>query len=297
MNRPTEILSGQQKRIVRKIFLMNGLEMLKKIILIIVWTSAFSLDAGPIGYFRTEKGARIKGEVMYADDVFYYYRRVSNPEEMLTIKIENVPVSFQRIVNSKRLKGEITSPPESIAQEDDEVVEQPYGEWQLQDESDGDLSNHFAILSTKDEQERLVQLFTRYSRDESTGFQKFDIFLVFSDEMMARLRFNQVTYQLNSDEQINERWITAYNSFKAFFSPTSFGFRDKLLKSDDLSFVIIDKAGETRRFSFNVSHFDQVYKDIFEPLIVMHEIPRSKSPGRGAPWLGIGPPKFYYDVP
>jgi hypothetical protein len=276
MNRPTEILSGQQKRIVRKIFLMNGLEMLKKIILIIVWTSAFSLDAGPIGYFRTEKGARIKGEVMYADDVFYYYRRVSNPEEMLTIKIENVPVSFQRIVNSKRLKGEITSPPESIAQEDDEVVEQPYGEWQLQDESDGDLSRPRAILSAKDEQGRTVMLIARYTKREYThNYQGFNVFLNFSDNITA-LSTCQVTYQFNNNEQIIERWVRARNRFEALFSPAPYGFRDKLLESDELSFVIIDKAGETRRFGFNVSHFDQVYKDIFEPLILKYEIPPGK---------------------
>lgn len=76
-----------------------------KIFIFIIWIVAVTAEAGPKGYFRTEKGALIKGEVVYVDEVFYYYRRVSNPDEILTVRIENVPASFRRLVDKKRLEG------------------------------------------------------------------------------------------------------------------------------------------------------------------------------------------------
>ena len=47
---------------------------LKKTFLLLAWLVALSLQAGPKTYFKTETGALVKGEVMYADEVFYYYQ-------------------------------------------------------------------------------------------------------------------------------------------------------------------------------------------------------------------------------
>jgi hypothetical protein len=229
----------------------------KFLLFLIVLTAAVSLQAGPKGYFRTEKGALIKGEVMYVDDAFYYCRRVSNPEEMFTIKIEKVPVSFRRVVNGLRQKGEITTPPKSVAKV--EVVEQPYGEWQLKDYSNqGHRFSHLAILSTKHEQRQTVWLVVRYGH-------RLEVFLKFSDQI-AMTRDWQVTCQFDNDDPMIERWRSSI-SHRALFSPRSSDFRNKLLESDYLSFDINDKEGETYRLRFNVSHFDRVYKDLFESVI------------------------------
>lgn len=242
--------------------------MLKHIFLLAVWAITLSLQAGPKGYFRTEKGALIRGEVLYADNNFYYYRRVSGPDEILTVKIENVPVSFKRIVNNLCLKNEITLPPESIAQK--EGVGRSHGKWQVRDlvDSSGDDHVHwyFATLETKDDRGQVVKLVVRYCYNECNRRSTFDVYLEFDNRITMMPRC-QVTYQFDSEEPIIERWKKSINSSKALFSNDSYNIRDKLFESDDLSFLVNDMTNETRRFNFLVSHFRQVYEDSFEPSI------------------------------
>lgn len=243
-----------------------------------IWYVSLSLQAGPIGYFCTEKGALIRGEVLYADDAFYYYQRVSNPEEILTIKIENVPASFRRIVDALRLKGEISAPPESIAVVQ-KVFEKPYGDWQIKEFEQGNLSWHIATLITEDVQGRAVFLKTRYCEATDYDYRKFDVFLFFSDAVTQALQW-QVTYQFDNEEPVTELWkgvardITALRGSSstafidpALFSPTSFWFSGKLMESDYVNFSINDDEGETRCFRFATSHFDRVYEDVFKPLM------------------------------
>ena len=174
--------------------------------LLMIWSVSLSLQAGPKGYFRTEKGALIRGEVLYADDVFYYYQRISNPEEILTIKIENVPASFRRIVDALLLKGEISTPPESIAVVQNEAVEKPYGEWQLNDNFErGNLSWHIVTLNTEDDQGRTVYLVTRYCEAKDHDYRKFDVLLIFSDTVTMIHKW-QVTYQFDNNEPVTELW-------------------------------------------------------------------------------------------
>ena len=267
-----------------------------RISIFVIWMAIFASGAGPKGYFSTEKGALIKGEVLYADDTFYYYRRVSNPEEILTVRIEDVSASFQRLVDKKRREGSITAPPDSIAREDaaNDVGERPYGEWQIGETSDGDLTRHLAVLSTQDKHGKEVKLIIRFLKKESDGFQEFDVFLVFADKITLMPRW-QVTYQCNDDEPIIERWVRAVNSQEAFFAPAPYGFRDRLLKSDHLSFTVSDSEGDTRRFDFDVSNFDQLYKDTFESLIIVHDTRRPWG-GTRQPWgAGGSPGREYYD--
>lgn len=233
--------------------------MLKNIFLLAVWAITLSVQAGPKGYFRTEKGALVKGEVLYADDNFYYYRRVSNPEEILVVKIENVPVSFTRIVNSLRLKNEITLPPKSIAQ--NEVVGQPalsHGKWRVWDlmDSFGDdhVHWHFAALETKDDQGQIVKFIVRYCHNEYNARPTLDVYLEFDDNITMTSRC-QVTYQFDSKEPIIERWGKATNGSRALFSNDSHKIRDELFESDQLSFTVSDMTNETRPFQLSCGQF------------------------------------------
>ena len=231
-----------------------------------IWATSLSLQAGPKGYFRTEKGALIKGEVLYADDTFYYYQKVSSPEEIRTVKIENVPASFQRTVNALRLKGEIGTPPESIAVVQIEVVEKPYGEWLLEEnvEHDG-LSWHTATLAAVDDFGQTIYLKIRYCEGIDYDYRKFDVLLIFSHTVSFMHRW-QVTYQFDNNEPVTELWRGSI-SHRALFSTTSFAFREKLIESDHLNFVVTDSQGKTRRFRFVVNNFDRVYEDLFKPMI------------------------------
>lgn len=252
--------------------------MLKTVFLLIIGSIALDLQAGPKGYFRSEKGALIHGEVLYADDNFYYYRRISNPDKILTVEIENVPASFQRLVNSLRLKGEIIPPPESIAKRKIyKVSENPYGHWQVKKMPEEDRVNwYYAVLKTNDDQGQNVSLIVRYSYKEPDsnndgydaydGYLTLDIYLLFDQDVIPRNRNYQVTYQFESNAPVTERWTQSANNPKALFSYLPYLMRDKLLEFESVSFKVNDLTGKARHFSFQTGHFEKVYNEFFQLL-------------------------------
>ncbi len=245
--------------------------MFKNIFFLTVSTIVFTVHANPKGYFRTEKGALVRGEVLYADNAFYYYRRASDPDKICTVKVEDVPNSFRRIVDSLRLKGEITAPPDSIVEREvAEQTERSYGKWQVEKLEKNAPCWLFAVLDTKDSKEQTVSLVVRYSYNGYNNRRSFDVLLVF-DNNIIMTRNCEVTYQFDDDEQIVERWNQGLRDHKTLHSPEPFKVRDKLLESDYVSFAINAKTNDERCFGFSVSHFDRVYEDVFEPVVDNYE--------------------------
>ena len=203
------------------------------------------------------------------------------------MKIENVPISFRRIVDRLRLKGEIEGPPESIAKV--EPIEEPYGEWKLAEKRDRDTPIwRIAVLSTNDDQGRVVNLIIRRYQgssgwlyntvDDLSKFAifaaseisesdtlEFDILLDFGDEI-TRVKRWQVSYQFDDNDPIIESWILS-KSNTGLFAQTSLGFGRKLMESDCVSFSVNNSEGVTCHFRFKVSHIEKVYDGLSQPVV------------------------------
>ncbi|MGJ8639685.1 MAG: hypothetical protein ACSHYA_09855 [Opitutaceae bacterium] len=205
-------------------------------------------SGGPIASLRLDKGVVVRSEIMYADDYFYYCRKVTNPDETFRVSVDKVPQSLRRRIKYLVEKGELTKPPSD--QEAAAVKpKSELGNWRFRDVNRDDLVVRSIALRGRSNSSVRPELFFRFYKKEYSAFLSFD------RKVVSIIKW-QVTYQVDDEPKVTEIWRSSESGTSAF-SQGPFFLRDQLKGARLLRISAIDYRQQPVELLFDLNGFDE----------------------------------------
>ncbi|HAV12893.1 MAG TPA: hypothetical protein DCX06_05285 [Opitutae bacterium] len=221
-----------------------------------------ALIAGPQSYFILEDGSTVKGEVLAADDTYFYCQRVYAPKSPFIIEIEKSPYAIRNLVRLKQIRGEIPEPQNAISPPKvNDTANESVGRWRYSpmDRYESELESYQSRY-TKDE----YHVLSLYSVDETALFviryrnEHYSIYFKFLNKYIGQVRKKTATYQFDQGEIHKRMWETSRLG-RALFSNEIETILDQLKTSQQLKITSADFESNPINVIFDVRGFEMAF--------------------------------------